>query len=303
MERGYLEAYSEQLRGWVTASIEQWKENKDQLIQKLSFDEQQQCEAQLHDLLLKLNEVHAGLNERQDIPNEVIYRLDEQANRFHDKWKSLVTVSNQRVPIGGHSLPPLPYAYDALEPVISEEIMRLHHLSHHQSYVEGLNKAELKMQVARENNNFELIKHWQREAAFHGAGHYLHTIFWQVMSPEGGGRPSGPLARQIDQDFGSFEDFQQHFSEAAKGVEGVGWALLVWAPRAQRLEILQAEKHQNLSQWDVVPLLPLDVWEHAYYLQYQDDRDAYVDNWWQIVNWPYAQKRFDKASQLRWEPY
>ncbi|MBT2682493.1 superoxide dismutase [Bacillus sp. ISL-37] len=208
----------------------------------------------------------------------------------------------QPVPIGGHRLPPLPYAYNALEPVIAEEIMRLHHLKHHQSYVNGLNKAEKEMQKARQTGDFGLIKHWEREAAFNGAGHYLHTIFWSIMSPNGGGTPKGQLGKAINDSFGSFDAFKKHFSEAAKNVEAVGWAILVWSPRSHRLEILQAEKHQNLSQWDVVPLLVLDVWEHAYYLQYKNERAKYVENWWKVVNWKEVEQRFNKARTLAWQP-
>jgi Fe-Mn family superoxide dismutase len=210
---------------------------------------------------------------------------------------------SQMVPIGGHRLPPLPYRYDALEPYISEEIMMLHHDKHHRSYVEGLNKAETEMQKARASGNFDLIKHWEKEAAFHGAGHYLHTIFWNNMSPQGGGEPKGSLRRAINQSFGSFADFKSHFTAAANQVEGVGWAILVWSPRSGRLEILQAEKHQNLSQWDVVPILVLDVWEHAYYLDYKNEKKNYIDNWWNIVNWRDAEARFNEAQKLRWKPY
>ncbi|WP_260445610.1 superoxide dismutase [Metabacillus elymi] len=217
--------------------------------------------------------------------------------------KSRVQTHSGTVPIGEHTLPPLPYNYDALEPYIHQEIMRLHHDKHHKSYVDGLNKAEKEMQKARTSNNFDLIKHWEREAAFHGAGHYLHTIFWTIMSPNGGGKPSGMLMREINQSFGSFEKFKAHFTEAANNVEGVGWAILVWSPRSRRLEILQAEKHQNLSQWDVVPILVLDVWEHAYYLQYKNERKKYVDNWWNIVNWREVERRFHEAQQLKWKPF
>ncbi len=207
------------------------------------------------------------------------------------------------VPIGGHKLPPLPYPYNSLEPYISAEIMQLHHDKHHQSYVNGLNKAELEMQNARKKNDYALIKHWEREAAFNGAGHYLHTIFWEVMNPRGGGEPSGELAAQIKQDFGSFKKMKDHFSAAAESVEGGGWAMLIWSPRSHRLEILQAEKHQNLSQQDMIPLLVLDVWEHAYYLQYKNERKPYIDNWWNIVNWPAVENRYFHARQLRWQPY
>ncbi|NEU31030.1 superoxide dismutase [bacterium LRH843] len=207
------------------------------------------------------------------------------------------------VPIGGHKLPPLPYAYNALEPHISEETMRIHHDILHQNYVNGLNKAEKEMQKAREKNDYSLIKHWEKEAAFNGAGHYLHTIFWEIMNPKGGGEPTGELAAQINHDFGSITKMKEHFSAAAKDVEGGGWAMLIWSPRSHRLEILQAEKHQNLSQQDIVPLLVLDVWEHSYYLDYKNERKPYIENWWKVVNWPAVEKRYMQASRLRWLPY
>lgn len=208
-----------------------------------------------------------------------------------------------QVPIGGHRLPPLPYAYNALEPYIDEMTMRIHHDKHHQSYVDGLNKAERELQQARQSGQFDLVKHWERELAFNGAGHYLHTLFWTVMAPHAGGQPSGSLATQIRQDFGSYEAFKKQFTEAANKVEGGGWAILVWSPRARRLEILTAEKHQNLSQWDVIPILPLDVWEHAYYLKHQNNRANYINSWWNVVNWPFVTQRFEQASKLIWEPF
>lgn len=207
------------------------------------------------------------------------------------------------VPIGGHTLPPLPYAYNALEPYIDEKTMTIHHDKHHQSYVDGLNKAEKKLAEARSTNNYELVKHWERELAFNGAGHYLHTIFWNVMSPQGGGRPTGALLDAIQRSFGSYDAFKAQFTEAATNVEGGGWAILVWSPRSRRLEILTAEKHQNLSQWDVVPLLALDVWEHAYYLKHQNKRADYIQDWWKVVNWPYVSERYNAARKLVWQPY
>lgn len=211
--------------------------------------------------------------------------------------------SGQAVPIGGHRLPPLPYAYDALEPYIDEKTMRIHHDIHHKSYVDGLNKAEKKLEEARKSGDFELVKHWERELAFNGAGHYLHTIFWNIMNPRGGGEPGGELAQQIKNYFGSFDRFKNQFTEAADKVEGGGWAILVWSPRSHRLEILQAEKHQNLSQWDVVPLLTLDVWEHAYYLKHQNKRKDYINDWWKVVYWPEVADRFKHASKLKWKPF
>ncbi|MDF2717985.1 MAG: superoxide dismutase [Paenibacillus sp.] len=241
-------------------------------------------------------------------PSEHTYRNEEQAA---DRVEPLTPegvwndppLREKAVPIGGHTLPQLPYAYNALEPYIDETTMRIHHDKHHKSYVDGLNKAETMMAQARKSGDFDLIKHWEREAAFNGAGHYLHTLFWNVMAPKAGGKPSGPIAAQIDRDFGSFEAFKKHFTAAADKVEGGGWALLVWSPRSHRLEILQAEKHQNLSQWDVIPLLALDVWEHAYYLKYQDERPKYTAAWWNVVNWPHVNERFVVAQQVKWAPY
>ncbi|MCH1624801.1 superoxide dismutase [Ferdinandcohnia quinoae] len=262
-------------------------------------------------LLEKINEFSILLESLDDnMDLELLSRLKSNMESLYNE--GLLMMSEQsidrqtdyrRVKIGEHTLPPLPYNYDALEPYISEEIMKLHHDKHHKSYVEGLNKAEKMMQKARETGDFELIKHWEREAAFHGSGHYLHTIFWNVMSPEGGGMPSRYLLTQINKDFGSFDRFKKHFSEAANKVEGVGWAILVWAPRSGRLEILQAERHQFMTQWDTIPLLVLDVWEHAYYLQYKNRREEYVNNWWNIVNWKEVEHRFQQASKLNWKEY
>lgn len=212
-------------------------------------------------------------------------------------------LSPYAVPIGGHTLPPLPYSYKALEPWIDERTMKIHHDKHHQSYVDGLNKAEVKLAEARKSGDFDLVKHWERELAFNGAGHYLHTIFWDSMSPKGGGKPSGLLLQDIERSFGSFDAFKKQFTEAANKVEGGGWAILVWSPRSHRLEILTAEKHQNLSQWDAIPLLPLDVWEHAYYLKHQNERAAYVKDWWNVVNWPYVEQRHQEAMKVQWIPY
>lgn len=208
-----------------------------------------------------------------------------------------------RVEIGKHILPPLPYPYNALEPYISREIMLLHHNEHHLSYVDGLNKAEWALSEARMKGDYQLIKHWEREAAFHGSGHYLHTIFWNNMSRNGGGNPIGRLQHQINQDFGSFHKFKEHFTEAARQIEGVGWAILVWSPRAHHLEILQTEKHQLFTQWDTIPLLVLDMWEHAYYLQYKTKKKDYIQNFWRIVNWRDVSERFDRASELKWKTF
>lgn len=194
-----------------------------------------------------------------------------------------------------HELPELPYAYNALEPYYDEQTVRLHHDAHHKAYVDGLNNAEAKLAEAREKGDFALVKHWERELAFHGSGHILHTLFWENMKAGGGGPATGKVAGQIDKDFGGFEIFKKQFSAAAVAVEGSGWALLCWSPVFGKLEILTAEKHQNLTQWGVIPLLIVDVWEHAYYLKYQNKRAAFVEAWWNLVNWDDVNRKFEAA--------
>lgn len=288
---------------WVNEVRSLWDKYGAEMRTRTSDQEVQSFVDSLNQLIINLEDVNTKKDgARSD-------HLDELAQIVYEKWCELDKVRSDQsvtlnpVPIGGHTLPPLPYPYNALEPYIDREIMRLHHDKHHQSYVDGLNKAEIEMQKARKKSDYSLIKHWEREAAFNGAGHYLHTIFWKIMHPQGGGEPTGKLATQIKKDFGSIKKMKEHFSKAAENVEAVGWALLVWSPRSHRLEILQAEKHQNLSQQDVIPLLVLDVWEHAYYLQYKNERKPYIENWWNVVNWPEVEERFQQASVVRWEPF
>ena len=194
-----------------------------------------------------------------------------------------------------HTLPNLNYDYNALEPHYDEKTLKIHHDIHHKAYVDGLNKAEQKLQEARESGDFTLIKHWAKEIAFHGSGHILHTLFWENMTPNGKLNPEGSVIERIKQDFGDYEKFKKQFTEAAIAVEGSGWTILVWNPMFQKLVILQAEKHQNLTQWGVVPLLILDLWEHAYYLKYQNRRAEFVNAWWNIVNWDIVNTRYDNA--------
>ncbi|HOV80798.1 MAG TPA: superoxide dismutase [Bacillota bacterium] len=204
----------------------------------------------------------------------------------------------QTAPPGRHRLPPLPYPYNALEPVISAATLEIHHDRHHESYVEGLNKAELKLVEARQRKDFSLIKHWERELSFHGSGHILHSIYWTVMAPAGsGGQPGAWTENLITGYFGNFPAFQEQFTDAAVNVEASGWTILVWHPAWNRLELLTAEKHQDLTQWGGIPVLVLDVWEHAYYLDYQYRRADYVKAWWRLVNWREVEKRILLAMQ------
>jgi len=204
----------------------------------------------------------------------------------------------QMPPVRPYSLPPLDYAYDALEPHIDERTMRLHHDIHHLGYVKGLNRALGQLQAARRSGDFGAVKHLSREAAFHGSGHLLHTLFWKNMSPDGGGEPKDSvLADMLKRDFGSFRAFTGHFKAAAAKVEGSGWGILAYEPLGQRLVVLEAEKHQNLTQWGCVPLLVVDVWEHAYYLRYQNKRNSYLSAFMNVIHWDDVTARLNAAIE------
>jgi Fe-Mn family superoxide dismutase len=195
-----------------------------------------------------------------------------------------------------YTLPPLPYPIEALEPHIDKETMRLHHDLHHAGYVKGLNTALEKLAEARKGGDYAAVKAWSRELAFHGSGHLLHCVFWENMTPKKT-EPQGTLRKMIDRDFGSLDAFRAHFGNASKQVEASGWGILGYEPHSKRLLVLEAEKHQNLSVAGVHPLLVLDVWEHAYYLKYQNRRAEYVDAFWNVVNWDDVAKRLDAAMR------
>ena len=196
------------------------------------------------------------------------------------------------VPIGQHQLPPLPYPYNALEPVLSQTTLKLHHDKHHKAYVNGLNNAEINLEEVRRKNNYEYIKYWENELAFNGSGHILHSIYWTIMAPLGmGGQPGPQTLNQINSYFGSFNSFKEQFKNATEKVEASGWGILTWQPTWRRLEVLQAERHQNLTQWSGIPILVCDVWEHAYYLDYKNERNKYFDAWWNLINWYEVEKR------------
>jgi Fe-Mn family superoxide dismutase len=197
-----------------------------------------------------------------------------------------------------YELTPLPYSYEALEPYISREIMTLHHTKHHQAYVTGVNAALERLEKQRKGENPENVRGILRDLSFNLSGHKLHAVFWPNMAPagKGGGTPGGSLADQINRDFGSFEAFKKQFSDAAKNVEAVGWAILTYDAESDTLLIYQVEKQNFMHPPDLPLILTLDVWEHAYYLQYKNDRASYVDNWWNVVNWDDVEKRFAKAK-------
>ena len=206
--------------------------------------------------------------------------------------------ANKPVAAGMHTLPPLPYSYDALEPVIDAETLTIHHDKHHKKYVDDLNAAETALVTAREQGDYKYIKHWEKELAFNGSGHILHSVYWAVMTqPDAGGFPGEYTSKYIDWYFGGFEAFKAQFTAAAITAEGSGWCVLGYNPAFYRLEVLQSEKHQNLTQWGTSPILVCDVWEHAYYLKYKNARADYVNGWWRLVNWEEVERRFVKAAQ------
>lgn len=200
-----------------------------------------------------------------------------------------------------YALPPLPYAYDALEPHIDAQTMTLHHDKHHDAYVKGLNAAIAGLAAVRKGGTPEdlaKVRDLTDALAFNGSGHVLHVVFWTNMKKGGGGEPRGELSKIIERDFGNFAAFQAHFNTAAGRVQGGGWGILAWEPLSGRLIVLGAEKHQNLTMFGCVPLLVLDVWEHAYYLKYQNNRTAYVTAFWNVIDWANVSERLSMAMRL-----
>ncbi|MDA0566558.1 superoxide dismutase [Streptomonospora sp. S1-112] len=198
-----------------------------------------------------------------------------------------------------YSLPELPYDYAALEPWISGQIMELHHDKHHATYVSGANTALEKLAEAREKNDLSTVNLHQKNLAFNLAGHVNHTVFWPNLSPDGGDKPEGELGAAIDDQFGSFDAFRAHFSAVATGVQGSGWAILAWDILGQRLIIEQLYDHQGNLAAGSYPLLMLDMWEHAFYLQYKNVKADYVKAFWNVVNWADVQRRFEDARKVQ----
>ena len=204
------------------------------------------------------------------------------------------------MPPGKHKLPPLPYSYNALEPVIDEKTLKIHHDIHHKKYVDDLNKTETDALEMRKSGKFDNINLIEENLAFNGSGHILHSIYWTIMtSPGTGGSPGKITDILINSYFGSFDGFKNQFVQAASKVHGSGWSILGYNPYFQRLEILQAQRHENLTQWGIIPVLVCDVWEHAYYLQYQNKRDDYINAWWTLINWGEVENRLIYAIQSK----
>ena len=197
-----------------------------------------------------------------------------------------------------YTLPPLGYEYGALEPHISAEIMQLHHDKHHRAYVDNANQAIEKLIAAREKDDFSNIAALQKSLAFNVSGHILHSIFWRNLSPRGGGVPGGDLAGAIDRDFGGFAAFQKQLTGAASTIMGSGWAALVFDPVSQRLGTVQIHDHQSNVTQGGIPLMVIDAWEHAYYLQYRTKKADFFAALWNLWNWNDVAERLSRARRV-----
>jgi len=197
-----------------------------------------------------------------------------------------------------YTLPELAYDYSALEPHYSARLLELHHGKHHAAYVAGANTTLERLAEARAKRDFAAINLLQKNLAFHLSGHVLHSLFWKNLSPEGGGKPVGKLAASLTEFFGTFEGFQAQLSEAALAIQGSGWGTLAWEPLAKRLMVEQVYDHQGNIGNGTVPLLVLDMWEHAYYLQYTNDKARWVKAFWELVDWSDVERRLEKVRTL-----
>lgn len=195
-----------------------------------------------------------------------------------------------------YTLPDLPYDYGALDPHISGKIMELHHSKHHQNYVNGLNTAIEKLEEARESNAFDSINMLEKNLAFNLGGHVNHSIFWKNLAPQGGDKPDGELGAAIDDQYGSFDTFRAQFEATALGIQGSGWAITAWDTFGQKLVMGQLYDHQSNLSPTLIPVVLLDMWEHAFYLDYLNVKGDYVKAFWNIVNWADAQERFTAAT-------
>ena len=197
-----------------------------------------------------------------------------------------------------YALPELRYDYAALEPHVSGKLLELHHQKHHAAYVKNANETIEKLEENREKNDFTRLGALEKALAFNLSGHVLHSIFWQNLAPKAGGQPDGELASAIKQDFGSFESFKSLLTETASTIMGSGWGVLMWEPVAQRLVTCQVYDHQSNLNQGGMPLMVIDAWEHAYYLQYQNQKAAFFKAVWQLWNWKDIAARHASAKRL-----
>lgn len=192
---------------------------------------------------------------------------------------------------------PLPYNKNFLEPQMDEETVYLHHTFHHGGAVKAANVDLQKIRKAMDENNLETVDYWTKKLSYHFSSHVLHTIFWTNLTNKKTD-PGGELLKQIEKDFGSYDRLKMYLTKTSKDVDGNGWGILGYQPYSKKLTVLQCENHEKLTQWGVIPLLVVDVWEHAYYLKYKNKRNDFVDTMLQIVNWDNVAQRLNVALKL-----
>ena len=205
---------------------------------------------------------------------------------------------------GNFALQPLPYSETFLEPSMDQETLHLHYTFHHGDAVKAANKDLQMIKKAVDENlpagqagSLETVDYWTKKLSFHLSSHILHTIFWTNLTNKKSD-PSGALLKQIEKDFGSYDKLKLLIAKTSKGVDGNGWGILGYQPYTQKLTVLQCENHEKLTQWGVIPILVIDVWEHSYYLKYRNRRAEFVDNLFPIINWDNAAERFNLAVKL-----
>ena len=199
---------------------------------------------------------------------------------------------------GNFALQSLPYKENFLEPNMDQETVHLHYTFHHGDAVKAANKDLQMVKKAMDENNLETVDYWTRKLSYHLSSHILHTIFWTNLSNKKSD-PSGALLKQIEKDFGTYDRLKTLIAKTSKGVDGNGWGILGYHPSADKLTVLQCENHEKLTQWGVIPVLVIDVWEHSYYLKYRNRRAEFVDNLFPIINWDNVAERYALATRLR----
>jgi superoxide dismutase, Fe-Mn family len=198
---------------------------------------------------------------------------------------------------GNYVMQPLPYSENFLEPYMDAETLHLHYTFHHGGAAKAANKDAAMIKKALDENNFETVDYWTKKLSYHFSSHVLHSIFWTNLTNKKTD-PAGDLLKRIEKDFGSYEKLKQYLAATSKNVDGNGWGILGYQPYSDKLIILQCENHEKLTQWGVIPLLVIDVWEHSYYLKYKNKRADFVDALFNIINWDNAAQRLNTAVKL-----
>ncbi|HEX5171785.1 MAG TPA: superoxide dismutase [Cyclobacteriaceae bacterium] len=198
---------------------------------------------------------------------------------------------------GNFALQPLPYNENFLEPGMDQETLHLHYTFHHGDAVKAANKDLQMIHQSIDQNNLETVDYWTRKLSYHLSSHILHTIFWTNLTNKRSD-PKGDLLRKIEGDFGTYDKLKLLIAKTSKGVDGNGWGILGYHPSTGKLTVLQCENHEKLTQWGVIPLLVIDVWEHSYYLKYRNRRAEFVDNLFSLLNWDNVAERFDLARKI-----